>query len=268
MSERADPSRHYDELETRLTAFVSERMLDLARLRDGMRVLDLASGRGEPALRAAHRVGTRGQVVGVDVAEAVLEIARERAKAAGLENTEFRRCDAETVDEFGRTFDVATSRWGLMYLQAPERALEAVWRSLVPGARLVAALWAEPERVPWSMLPRRVTERYAQLPPIDVKGPGPFRYATLRQIETDFAAAGFEIEHVEELETPVVEVDSGEGIVDWARAVLRRMVDCVPEARREDWAAELSRAAEAYRSGATIRLGGVTRVVVGRRTRG
>ena len=57
--------RRYDEMESRLTASVSERMLDLACLRPGMRVLDVASGMGEPSLRAAHRVGPSGFVLGI-----------------------------------------------------------------------------------------------------------------------------------------------------------------------------------------------------------
>ena len=69
--------RQYDAIESRLTAPLSERMLDLAGLQRGMHVLDLATGRGEPALRAASRVGSQGSVLGVDLSGAMLRMARE-----------------------------------------------------------------------------------------------------------------------------------------------------------------------------------------------
>jgi len=62
--------RRFDAMELRLTAAVSERMLELANLAPGMRVLDLATGRGEPAIRAAHCVGETGHVLGIDLSEA------------------------------------------------------------------------------------------------------------------------------------------------------------------------------------------------------
>jgi len=74
--------RLYDADEQRLTAALSERMLDLAGVAAGTRVLDLATGRGEPAVRAAHRVGVTGEVLGVDVAEAMLRRAQAGADAA------------------------------------------------------------------------------------------------------------------------------------------------------------------------------------------
>lgn len=73
--------RRYDDDEHRLSAHVSECMLDLAGLRPGSRVLDIATGRGEPALRAAARVAPDGVVVGTDLSESMLEFARARAAA-------------------------------------------------------------------------------------------------------------------------------------------------------------------------------------------
>src|SRR3954470_10235850 len=89
--------RQHDEMEARLTRPVSERMLDMARVSAGMRVLDVACGRGEPALPAAHRVGAQGWVLAVDHVEGLLHIARERARREGLTNIEFRMGDAEAL---------------------------------------------------------------------------------------------------------------------------------------------------------------------------
>jgi ubiquinone/menaquinone biosynthesis C-methylase UbiE len=143
-----DALSKYDAIESRLTAPVSERMLDLANLRSGMRLLDLASGCGEPALRAARRVGSRGSVLGVDVAEGRLMFAREKAQRDAISNLELRVANAEAPDGLpSESFDAAIARWGLMYMRSPMMALANVRRVLQPGAPFVAAVWAEPERL-------------------------------------------------------------------------------------------------------------------------
>src|SRR5688572_29510313 len=134
--------RRYDEVESRLTGSVSERMLDLAGVRPGMHVLDIATGRGEPALRAARRVGERGSVLCVDHAEGVLRMARERADREGLSNIEFRMANAEALDDVpSRRFDVVTARWPLMYMRAPRSGLASAYRAAKPGGILVLAVW-------------------------------------------------------------------------------------------------------------------------------
>src|SRR6185295_9826743 len=132
--------RRYDAIESRLTAPLSERMLDLAGLQAGMHVLDLATGRGEPALRAASRVGAQGSVLGVDLSGAMLRMAREAADRDGLTNLVLREGDAESLDDLPRNhFHAATIRWGLMYMEAPVAALSTARRALLPTGVLVAA---------------------------------------------------------------------------------------------------------------------------------
>jgi ubiquinone/menaquinone biosynthesis C-methylase UbiE len=256
--------RKYDAVESRLTAAVSERMLDLAKLAPGMRVLDLASGRGEPALRAAKRVGPLGHVLGFDTSAEILTIARERAREEGLANIELRAGDAACLDAVpDGSFDVATARWGLMFMQEPVAALASTRRVLRPGAALVAAFWAEPERVPWATLPRRVLARYRDVPAIDFEAPGVFRYADRSAIERTFLEAGFTMTHVEELDTPVIEAPTGEGIVAWVRDLgMARLASELPEEQQLAWEAELAGELEQLRAADTIRLGGTTRLVV------
>lgn len=256
--------RTYDGVEQRLTAPVSERMLDLAELRPGMRVLDLATGRGEPAVRAAHRVGPSGAVLGVDLSEELLQMARERAAREGLSNLELRVMNAELLEgvptaHFHRTL----ARWGLMYLDSPVAALSAARRALVPRGVLVATVWAEPERVPYFTLPRRVLGKYMSLPSIDPDAPGAFRYADAARLHRDFGTAGFTIEHVEEQEVAVMEAETGAELVAWTRAFgLARLLNDLPEVIQQAWEAELVAEAEPFRKDGRVRLGGVTRIVV------
>ena len=261
--------RKYDELESRLTAPVSERMLDLAGLRPGMRVLDLASGRGEPSLRAARRVGPLGSVLGFDVSATYLAIARESADREGIANLELRVGDATCLDDLPQgELDAATARWGLMYMQAPVAALASAHRVLKPGALLVAAFWAEPNRVAWATVPRRVLARYADLPSIDPDAPGVFRYADPSRIVADFREAGFAVEQIEELDVPVIEATAAAGIVAWVRELgIARPASELPADRRLAYEDELARELELLREGDAIALGGVTRLVVARSTR-
>ncbi|HEX7688176.1 MAG TPA: methyltransferase domain-containing protein, partial [Burkholderiaceae bacterium] len=108
-----DAWRRYDADEARLSAHVSERMLDLAGLRAGARVLDIASGRGEPAVRAARRVAPDGVVVGTDRSDEMLAFARARAVAESVANLSLRVADGETLAGIpDGAFDAALCRWG------------------------------------------------------------------------------------------------------------------------------------------------------------
>ncbi len=257
--------RRYDAIESRLSAPLSERMLDLAGIQRGMRVLDLATGRGEPALRAASRVGPQGSVLGVDLSGAMLRMARETADRDGLTNLELREGNAESLDDLAwNTFHAATVRWGLMYMKAPIAALSTARRALLSTGVLVAALWAEPERASFFATPRRLLERYRALPALDPEAPGMFRYADLERTARDFNQAGFALDHVEDLEVPVFEARTGAEVVAWIRALgwgMKQLLDDLPEHEQRAWEHDLAAEVERARTGDLIRLGGVTRLV-------
>ena len=256
--------RRYDRMEARLTAPLSERMLDLAGIATGMRVLDLATGRGEPALRAAHRVGKTGSVFGVDLSESMLQMARERETLEGISNLKLRAMNVELLDgiPIGH-FHAALMRWGLMYLDSPVAALSAVRRTLLPGGVFVAAVWGEPERVQYFTLPRLVLGRMASLPPIDMERPGTFRYSDVRHLQHDFATAGFAIRQIEEMEVDVMEADSADKLIEWTRIFgLSRLLKDLPEEIQQAWEAQMLIEAEGLRRNGVIRLNGMTRIVV------
>lgn len=255
--------RRYDEVEARLTAELSERMLDLAGVARGSRVLDLASGRGEPAIRAAHRVGSEGCVLGIDLYEGLLDIARERAQREGVANLELRTGDArELAGVPERSFDAVTCRWGLMYMLEPVAVLAKASLALAPSGAFVAAFWCEPERVPYHSLPRRILERYRELPALDVEAPGVFRFADLERTKRDFEAAGLVIDHVEERSVRVFEAETSDEVAEWVCAFgLARLLECVSEGDRAAWREELVLELEAQRADGLVGLGGVTRLV-------
>lgn len=273
MTDREIPSseefwRKYDEIESRLTAPLSERMLDLAGVGPGMRVLDLATGRGEPALRAARRVAPDGCVVGVDLDDGMLEIAREKARRSGMSNLDLRSADAALSENVpSSSFHVVTVRWGLMYMSAPIAVLATARNALLPTGVLVAALWAEPDRVPYHTLPRRLLERHRAVPSIDPEAPGPCRYGDFERISRDFARAGLSINHVEEMDVTVFEAETEAEMVEWVRALgLTRVLNELSEDSQRAWELDLGAELRRMGAGGTLRLGGVTRIVRAGRT--
>src|SRR5579863_3634284 len=98
---------------------LSDRLMALAQVAPGQRVLDVATGIGEPAMTAARRVGPSGAVVALDQAPQMLAIARERIRDAGLSNVEFIEGDAETVALPPDAFDAVICRWALFFFPDP-----------------------------------------------------------------------------------------------------------------------------------------------------
>ena len=116
---------------------VSNKLVELAEIKPGQRVLDIATGIGEPAITAARTVGDKGHVIATDISTQMLAIGRERAIAQGLQNMiEFREGDAESVDLPNSSFEAVLSRWGLMFLPNLRMALDNIQKSLINGGRL------------------------------------------------------------------------------------------------------------------------------------
>jgi ubiquinone/menaquinone biosynthesis C-methylase UbiE len=127
-------------------------LLHRAALAPGEQVLDVACGTGLVTFAAARAVGATGSVLGVDLSERMVEVARHRALALGLDQACFARMDAERLELPDASVDVALCALGLMYLPDPEAALAELRRVLRPGGRLVAAVWGERARCGWAAL--------------------------------------------------------------------------------------------------------------------
>jgi SAM-dependent methyltransferase len=151
---------------------LNERLVDLSRARAGSRVLDVATGIGEPALTAARRVGRDGSVLGIDLAPEMIRLATERARLESLTNAEFREMDAEKLELEPASFDAAVSRWGLMLLLDPDAALRGIHRALKPGARLAVSVWSVPSEVPFFSLPLEALRREIGFEPPPAGTPG------------------------------------------------------------------------------------------------
>src|SRR5262245_14482818 len=138
----------WSEFNDRADRHISERLVELAGVKPGSRVLDVAAGYGEPSLTAARMVGPEGRVVATDISAEMLAFARQRAAAAGLDNVELMESDASNLDFPHESFDAAVSRWGIIFEPDAEDAAGRIRGFLKPGARIAICSWGEPDQVP------------------------------------------------------------------------------------------------------------------------
>ena len=165
-------------------------LVDFAEPRRGMQVLDLASGTGEPAITLARRIGPEGQVIATDLSADLLEIATSRAQANGLSNVATRRADAHELPFPDNSFDLATSRFGIMFFSDAERALRELRRVLRPGARACFLVWDSVDQ-PYFRSMFGVVHRAVGGPYLPADGPNPFRFADPDSLASVMRSAGF-----------------------------------------------------------------------------
>lgn len=247
---------------------VSERLADLAEIGPGDRVLDVATGIGEPALLAARRVAPTGHVVGTDIAPGMIELARERAAEAGVDNVEFVEVDAEELEFPDGQFDAVLSRFGLMFFPDLAEALGRIRRALVPGGRLAAAVWPQPERAPIASLAFRVVAQELELPLPGPGVPGPFSLADIPALEAAIDAAGFDDVRSETVALEV-EFDSAEEYGAFMHAIAApihgMLAQRTPEQTKAVWDGIVDAARQFERDAGTVVMPGEAVCVVGRR---
>jgi ubiquinone/menaquinone biosynthesis C-methylase UbiE len=229
---------------------LSQRLIELAEIKPGQRVLDIATGIGEPSLTAAKVVGTGGHILATDISKQMLAIAKERATLLRLQDIiEFKESDVENLDLPNSSFDAALCRWGLMLFPNLDAAIRKIYSSLVSGGRFAAAVWADPTKVPIISLATRIIGIQVQMsaPPPGV--PNPFSLADTNKLENFLARAGFRDIHIQ---TVIVtfEFESGEDYCRYCQAVsasARIALSKETEERKEDiWRKVAQEAVQKY----------------------
>jgi SAM-dependent methyltransferase len=169
-------------------AGVTAALMERAAARPGERVLDVGCGCGTTTLLLAERVGTGGDVEGVDISAPMLEVARTRGAALGVRFTE---ADA-TTHELRVPVDLVFSRFGVMFFADPVAAFDNLRRALAPGGRVVFACWRAPEQNAWATVPLAAArDLLPPAPPPDPDAPGPFAFADESRLRGILSAAGF-----------------------------------------------------------------------------
>lgn len=181
---------------------VSRWMIEHAGLQPGQRVLELAAGPGDTGFLAAERIRPGGVLISSDASEPMQEIARARAREFGLDDVEFKRLELEWIDLPTATVDVVMCRWGVMLTVDPEAALRETRRVLVPGGRIVLAVWDQAELNPWATISDTALIELGHATPPDPAAPGMFSLAAPGRLHDMLEAAGFVEVLVESLELP------------------------------------------------------------------
>jgi SAM-dependent methyltransferase len=169
----------------------TDEMLAVAQLAPGHRVLDLASGTGDPALTIAGRVGNAGHVVISDLSPQMLDIARANAARAGLHNLSFDVVDAHRLPYDDATFDRVTCRLGVMFFWDCVRALREVRRVLKPGGVVSLIAWGPSEQNEYMRAGMDPFKRRNPPPAPPPGAPAPYRFGTPGSLSSELRAAGF-----------------------------------------------------------------------------
>lgn len=178
-------------------------MLDMARLRPGDRVLDVAAGAGGQTLAAARRVGPHGHVLATDLSEEILKFAHQESRRHGLGHVETRVMDGEDLQLEPESFDAVLSRVGLIYFPDRQRALQGMRRVLKPGGRLAAIVYSTPESNRFFSTPVSIIRRRAELGPPLPGQPGPFSLGSPGVLEEALVAAGFRDVEIHTVSAPL-----------------------------------------------------------------
>lgn len=198
--------RKWDDLTMQMLRPHGEAIIDHLGATGTSLVLDVAAGTGEPGLSiATHLHG--GKVVITDLAEHMLEVAREKAAAAGITNVEFREADANALPFADNTFDEISCRHGFMFFPDMQQAANEMVRVLKPGGRIATTVWAAPEKNFWVTCMQRNIKKHIDLPHPEPGAPGMFRCAQPGLIAGLFRNAG--LSEVSEREVPTTIPVSG-----------------------------------------------------------
>jgi len=244
---------------------VTEALVEYARPKPGMKVLDLASGTGEPAISLAARVGTEGHVTALDLSSDLLEIATKRAEQRGLTNFLTQQADAHDLPFSGQSFDLVTSRFGVMFFKDCEKALGEVHRVLKPGARACFLAWGPFEQPYWSST-MGIVARCVGGPTLVPGGPNPFKFARPGSLSLVLRTAGFTNVEEETKALPWTWPGTAEEVWEQAQAVsmpFLPLLQRVPASKRDEIDGKVIDAIQQYADGENIKFGAVVVLVSG-----
>jgi ubiquinone/menaquinone biosynthesis C-methylase UbiE len=228
---------------------VSRRLIELAGVERGSTVLDIATGLGEPAITAANQVGNSGHVLAIDISSQMLSIAKQRAISLGLEQViEFKEGDAETIELSDSTFDAALCRFGLMFLPDLRTGLSNIYRSLVDGGRLAAAVWASTDKVPLIALALNTVMKETKSSPPPAGTPGPFSLSDENMLTNSLIKSGFKDVTIERMDV-TFDFDSAEAYTSYVYetgAPLQAILANQTQERREEILKAIADSARKY----------------------
>ncbi len=249
----------YDDLTGRITARIVEPLLDAAGVGVGMTILDVGTGPGYAARRAAER---RAVATGVDIADELVALARRRHPGI-----RFLVADAEELPFAERSFDALVCNFTINHLPRPELAMQEFARVVVPGGRLALSAWdvSERNRV-LGILVDAVRACHSTGSQPAAPGPDPYRFADDDQFRELLLGAGLEDVEVQSVSLTHRVLDTEElwqgmlgGSVRTSGLVMRQ-----PPRTRHQIRAAVEQLAEEYRADGGFDIPACAKIACGR----
>ena len=185
----------YDQVGPRFFSYFGRRLVTLAQIPSGAKVLDVATGRGAVLFSAAEGVGPQGHVTGIDLSQMMIQENREAIKRLGLQNVEAREMDAEYLAFPDESFDCVLCSFAIFFFPQLDRALSEMRRVLKPDGRIAVTTWAGARDEQWKWF-EKLIETYLPSEPepepiIDPQSTSKPIFNTPEGLEAILASAGF-----------------------------------------------------------------------------
>lgn len=243
-----------------------QKALAAAAISPGEAVLDVGCGCGESTVEIAHLVGTEGRVSGLDISEPILQHARRQALSALKNNVSFECGDAQVCRFERNVYDVAFSRFGIMFFDAPVAAFKNIRGALKKGGRLAFVCWQPASENDWIRTSLEVVSRHLPLPPPPGQDdPGPLSFGDPERVKHILASSGFSNIGIKGMNVPftvgrdleesvafLTQMGPASGVITQAEA---------GDAVKSDIAASMRKAIAAYDTGKGITMGSAIWVV-------
>jgi len=181
--------KKWDDFTMQFLQIQGDKIVEALDLKEDYKVLDIASGTGEPGLTIAAKV-SQGFVTAIDLAEGMLEIAREKQVEQNLNNFFTLAADVCELPFENNSFDAISCRLGFMFFPDMQLAAKEMVRVLKPGGKLAITVWAEPEKNRWITAMMGAIKSVVDVPAPPAGAPGMFRCSQPGFITSIFEKAG------------------------------------------------------------------------------
>jgi len=237
---------------------LTELIVREARVEPGMRVLDVASGTGEPAISIATLLHGTGEVVATDISTEPLKVGEGRAQQRGLTNIRFQIADVHSLPFEGASFDRVTSRLGLMFFADLSKALREIRRVLKPGGRFTAVAWGPMQQPYFESTIGTILKLFPGLQ-LPATGAAMFKFDQTGTLAQALKDAGFSHAHDEIREVEWTWPGSAEEVWEYFQAVtvpFSPLFKAIPQSQREDLNRRVLESISSYKNGDRVQFGG------------
>ena len=169
---------------------LGDRVIERLDLKSDAKIIDIGCGCGATTLEIAKKI-TQGEILGVDISEPMLDKSAETAREMSLSNISFEVKDVQVDVMPQNYFDVAFSRFGVMFFEDPFEAFKNIHSSLKEDGLLSFVCWQNASLNPWQSLSIQVIKEFLDLPAPAPKSPGPFAFEDKTYLEEILRESGF-----------------------------------------------------------------------------